>query len=170
MAQNKNKEKDCGGNHSMKWVYALIIALVLGFCVYGYFKVSTWVRYFAIERYEKPITDYTITKVYSETNKSKKKGRGVNNDDEDESDPTYYMEVWYKDKDYQLEIEEYTYSKYNKSGDITLYYDAKADNIFVAGTGGANLLVTALAAIVVLLSAFIYLIIRLIKFFKRKRE
>ena len=169
MAQNRIIENSKGENRIPKWVYALIIALVLGFCVYGYFKVSTWVRYFAIERYEKPISNYTITKVYSETNKSKKKGRGVNNDDEDESAPTYYMEVWYKDKDYQLEIEEHTYSKYNKSGDITLYYDAKADNIFVAGTGGANLLVTALATIVVLLSFFIYLIIRLIKLFKRKR-
>ena len=164
--QKNNNEK----SKMPKWVYAVIVALILGFCVYGYFKINTWVRYAAIERYEKPITDYTITKVYSEVDKYKTKRRGVNDDDDNEKKPQYYMEVSYKDKDYKLELDEHNYSKYNKNpGDITLYYDAKGDDIFVAGSGGENLLVTALGAVALIICVFIFLIIRLFKLLTRKR-
>ncbi len=39
-----------------KWIYTIIIALVLGFGTYGYFTVKKWLRYAAIESSEKPIT------------------------------------------------------------------------------------------------------------------
>ena len=165
----KNNEKDSGKSILPKWIYWVIAALLLGFCVYGYFTVSKWVRYAAIERYEKPITDYHITKVYSETNKHKTKGRGVSEDYDEDNEPSYYMDVSYKGKDYKLEIEEYTYSQYNKEpGQITLYYDEEGDDIFVAGTGGANLFVTALAAIVLLIVVVFLLIRQLLKAIKGK--
>ena len=150
------------GNEVLKkWIYIIIVVLALGFGAYGYFKVKKWVRYAAIEKYEKPITDYTITKVYYDKGTYKKRHRGTGDDDVEEKKPDYYMEVLYKGKNYKLEIEEYTYSKYNDSGEITLYYDAKGDEIFVAGTGGGNLLVVALAAIVLLI-VIVFLVIRLL--------
>ena len=166
-----NKEKDSGKNVLPKWAYLVIAALLIGFGVYGYFKVSKWVRYAAIERYEKPITDYHITNVYVEKDKYKKKGRGVNDDEDVENEPQYFMEVSYKGKDYKLELEKHEYSKYcQKDGQITLYYDAKGDDIFVAGTGGANLLVTALAAFVLLLVIVFFLLRLLFKSIKGKRR
>ncbi|MBO4659595.1 MAG: hypothetical protein J5637_08235 [Prevotella sp.] len=167
----KNMENDSSKNNLPKWIYVVIAVLLIGFGVYGYFKVSKWVRYAAIERYEKPITDYHVTKVYKENGKDKykTKGRGVNDDDDAEDEPSYYMEVSYKGKDYRLEIEEYDYARYNKeNGKITLYYDDKGDDIFVAGTGGANLLVVALAAFVLLIVIIIFLIRGLFKLFKVK--
>ena len=165
-----NKEKDNGTNLSAKWIYLAIAAFVIGFGVYGYFKVSKWVRYAAIERYEKPISDYRVTNVYIEKDKYKKKGRGVNDDEEVDKEPQYYMEVSYKGKDYKLELEGYEYSKYIQNKGITLYYDSKGDEIFVAGAGGANLLVTALAAIVLLIAIVFFLLRLLFKSIKRKRR
>lgn len=157
------------GNDIPKWIYVAIIVVALGFGTYGYFKVKKWVRYAAIEKYEKPITDFTITKVYYEKEKFKTRRRG-SDDDVEEKKPDYFMEVSYKGKDYKLEIEEYTYSKYNNNPeDVTLFYDNKSDEIFVAGIGGANLLVTALAAIVLVIIILFLLVRLLIKSLKKKR-
>ncbi|MBO4659679.1 MAG: hypothetical protein J5637_08655 [Prevotella sp.] len=163
------QNNDTGNNLSTKWIYVIIVVLALGFGTYGYFKVKKWVHYAAVERYEKPITDYTITKVYSEIDKYQTKRKGVNDDDVDEKEPDYYMEVSYKGKDYKLEIEEFTYTNYNKSGKVTLYYDAEGDEVFVAGTGGANLLVAALAAVALLIVIIVMVIWFLFKSMKKKQ-
>ena len=157
-----------GINLSTKWIFVIIIALVLGFGVYGYFTVKKWVHHTAIERQEKPITGYTITKVYSDLPKSKKNRNGYADDDVEKDDYEYYMDVMYKGKNYKLEIPEYIYNDYNKQRGITLYYDSKNDEVFVANTGGGNLLATALGLIVVLIIALILLIKFVIKSIKKK--
>ena len=167
--KSTGQKKDAGDSLSPKWIFVIIIALALGFGTYGYFKVKQWVRYAAIEKYEKPISDYTITKVYADDHKPKSH-RGYGDDDAKESEPNYYMDVSYKGKDYKLEIEEYTYNNYNNTGNVTLYYDSKGDDVFVAGTGGSNLLVTALAAVVLVVVILILLIWLIIKAFKKKKE
>ena len=161
MEKNENKQKETGTNLSPKWIYTGLIVLFLGFCVYGYFKVSKWIRYTAIERYEKPITDYTITKLYSqEGSKYRKRGRSHTK----ERKTYYYMNVLYKGKDYKLDIERSTYSKLTQGTQkVDLYYDTKSDEIFVAGTGGTNLFVTAFVTIFVLVIIFFILIWKLIK-------
>ncbi|MBO4607409.1 MAG: hypothetical protein J5682_05870 [Prevotella sp.] len=165
--KSTGQKKDTDNSLSLKWVYAIIVVLVLGFGTYGYFKVKQWVRYAAIERNEKPISDYVVTKVYSDKDRYKTKHRGVDYDEE--SDPDYYMEVSYKGKDYKLDISEYTYENYKKKGDVTLYYDSKGDQVFVSGSGGGNLLVTALAAVVLLIIIFILLVRLLIQSIKKKK-
>ena len=77
------QNNDKGNSLSTKWVYVIIAAMVLGFGAYGYFKVKQWVRYYAIEQYEKPITDYTIAKVYADDHKPQRH-RGNSDDDEEE--------------------------------------------------------------------------------------
>lgn len=171
---NTTEKKSAASNElSTKWIYAIIIALVLGFGIYGYFSVKKWIRYDYIERHEKPITDYTITKLYSDEDLARKKvvhKGAVSDDDVDKQDINYYMEVSYKDKNYKLEIEDYVYDKCRKgSSDITMYYDAQGDEIFVAGTGGGNLFVTILAAAVILIIIIICLIHLLIKSIRKKR-
>ena len=167
--KNKEQKKVTGNNISPKWIFAIIVVLALGFGTYGYFQVKKWMRYAAIEQNEKPITDYTVKKVYSDDHQPKRH-RGYNDDDEKEKKPDYYMEVLYKGKEYKLEIEDYTYSKINSSGDVTLYYDAKADELFVAGTGGGNLLVTILVAAVAVIIVVCFLIWQLVKVLKRKKR
>ena len=161
------QNNDKGNSLSTKWVYVIIAAMVLGFGAYGYFKVKQWVRYYAIEQYEKPITDYTIAKVYADDHKPQRH-RGNSDDDEEEKTPDYYMEVSYQGKDYKLEIEENTYLRINNSEKVTLYYDKEGDEVFVAGTGGSNLLVAILIGIVVIIVIFFLLIRLLIKSLKKK--
>lgn len=166
--KNKQSQNDMGINLSTKWIFVIIIALVLGFGVYGYFTVKKWVHHTAIERQEKPITGYTITKVYSDLPKSKKNRSGYADDDVEKDDYEYYMDVMFKGKNYKLEIPEYIYNDYNKQRGITLYYDSKNDEVFVANTGGGNLLATALGLIFVLIIALILLIKFVIKSIKKK--
>ena len=164
--KSTGQNNDKSNSLPMKWVCVIIVALVVGFSAYGYFKVKKWVRYAAIEKYEKPITDYTITKVYVDDHQPKRH-KGNSDDDENEKAPDYYMEVSYQGKDYKLAIEEYTYRRYNNSEDVTLYYDSEGDEVFVAGTGGSNLLVTILIGIVVIV-IIVFLLIRLL--FKSLRK
>ena len=169
---NKTRQKtDAGNSLPTKWIYAIIVVLALGFGAYGYFQVKKWMRYANIESSEKPITDYTITKVYSDQDSPqyKRRHRG-NNDNEKEEKPNYFMEVTYKGKDYKLEIEDHTYSDYQSNpGNVTLYYDAEGDEVFVAGTGGGNLLVAILVAIVAAIVIVILLIWLLISSMKKKK-
>ena len=166
--KNKQSQNETGNNLPTKWIYVIIIALALGFGVYGYFTVKKWAHHTAIERQEKPITGYTITKVYNDLPKNKKNRRGYADDDVEKDDYEYFMDVMYKGKNYKLEIPEYIYNDYNKQRDITLYYDSENDEVFVANTGGGNLLATALGLIVVLIIALILLIKFLIKSIKKK--
>lgn len=144
-------------------VYVIIVALVVGFGAYGYFKVEQWMRYFVIEQYEKPITDYTITKMYVDDHKPKSH-RGYNDDNEKEKTPNYYKVVCYQGKDYKLEIDEQTY----RSPNVPLYYDSEGDEVFVAGTGGSNLLDTILIGIVAIIIIVFLLIRLLIKSLRKK--
>ena len=80
------------------------------------------------------------------------------------------MDVSYNDKDYTLEIEKFVYDKCrNNSDDIVLYYDAKGDDVFVAGSGAGNLVATALITVVVVIIGIIILIWMLIKYIKKKK-
>ena len=165
--ESKKQNNDNGNSLSMKWVYIIIVALAVGFGAYGYFKVKQWVHYTVIENTEKPITGYTITKISADEHRPYRH-RGYNDDNEKERTPDYYMEVWYQGKDYKLEIEENTYLRINNSEKVTLYYDKEGDEVFVAGTGGSNLLVTILIGIVVIIVIFFLLIRLLIKSLKKK--
>ena len=73
--KSKKQNNDTGNSLSMKWVYIIIVALVVGFGAYGYFKVKQWVRYTTIENTEKPITGYTITKVSADDHRERKDAR-----------------------------------------------------------------------------------------------
>ena len=81
--ENKKQNNDKGNSLSMKWVYLIIVALVVGFGVYGYFKVKQWVHYTVIENTEKPITGYTITKISADEHRPYRH-RGYNDDNEKE--------------------------------------------------------------------------------------
>lgn len=165
--RSTEKNNDKGNSLSMKWVYVIIVALVVGFGAYGYFKVKQWMHYTAIENSEKPITGYTITKVYADDHRPNRH-RGYNDDNEKEKTPDYYMEVWYQGKDYKLEIDESTYRTFNNSGDVNLYYDSEGDEVFVAGSGSSNLLGIILIGIVIIVIIVELLIRLLIKVLKKK--
>ena len=132
--ESKKQNNDNGNSLSMKWVYIIIVALAVGFGAYGYFKVKQWVHYTVIENTEKPITGYTITKISADEHRPYRH-RGYNDDNEKERTPDYYMEVWYQGKDYKLEIDESTYRVFKDNGDVNLYYDSEADEVFVAAFG-----------------------------------
>ena len=167
--ENKRPQKDTGNELSPKWIYTIIIALVLGFGVYGYFTVKKWARHTAIERQEKPITDYTITKIYKDLKLQKKSHKKGAVQDVDKEDYEYFMEVSYKEKKHKLEINETTYNEYkDNTEDVVLYDDSKNDEIFIANTGASNLFTTALCLVVVLIIALILLIQLLIKSIKKK--
>lgn len=158
-----DKSKETGKNLKKHLVIgAIIIVLVGGFGYYCYYKIDQWMRYYSIEQTEQPITDYRITKIYSDETSSKKPRRS---EDDRDKDINYYMDVSYNGKDYKLNIDEYIYSG---SKEITLYYDAEGDNVFLAGTGGGNLLVLLIAAVVLGLVLVIIIIYQLAKAFKKK--
>ena len=163
------QNNDKGNSLSTKWVYVIIAAMVLGFGAYGYFKVKQWVRYTTIENTEKPITGYTITKVSADDHRPYRH-RGYNDDNEKEKTPDYYMEVWYQGKDYKLEIDENTYRIFKDYGDVKLYYDSEADEVFVAGAGSSNILGIILIGIVVIIAVAELLIRLLIKTLRKKSK
>lgn len=160
--RSKKQNKDKSNSSPEKWVYVIIVALVVGFGAYGYFKVKQWMRHFVIEHYEKPITGYTITNKYVDDHKPKSH-RGYNSDDEHKKEPDYYMEVWYQGKDYKLKISEFAY-RHN----VNLYYDKEADEVFEGGEAETNLLFTILIGILIIIVIVIELIRWLIKSRKKK--
>ena len=167
--ESKKQNNDNGNSLSMKWVYIIIVALAVGFGAYGYFKVKQWVHYTVIENTEKPITGYTITKVSADEHRPYRH-RGYNDDNEKERTPDYYMEVWYQGKGYKLEIDESTYRVFKDNGDVNLYYDSEADEVFVAGAGSSNILGIILIGILVIIVVAELLIRLLIKTLRKKSK
>ena len=154
-----------GKRLSLKFIYVAIVILILGgFGYYCYYKISQWTRFYAIETTELPIPDYCIKKIYKEETK-------LHRDDDEKKEPNYYLDVTYHDKDYHLTIDESTYEKYNNNpSDIKVYYDEEGDDVFLGGTGGQNLFVIFLTAIILVLVAVFFLIRFIIRFFKPGRQ
>ena len=167
--KSKKQNNDKDNSLSKKWIYLIIAALVVGFGAYGYFKVKQWVRYTIIENTEKPITGYTITNV-SVDEHLPYRHRGYNDDNEKEKTHDYSMEVFYQGKNYKLEIDETTYSVFKDNGNVKLYYDSEADEVFVAGDGSGNILGIILIGILVIITVADLLIRRLIKTLRKKSK
>ena len=80
------------------------------------------------------------------------------------------MEVFYQGKNYKLEIDENTYSVFKDNGNVKLYYDSEADEVFVAGDGSGNILGIILIGILVIITVADLLIRRLIKTQRKKSK